>query len=251
MAFLAIYNNNQDETIKEGVQTDAVVVVSTSLKGIKEVGDGLAKITFDTENIEIPTFIPDAFELYHNSVLPKSTFEVITSYIDRYERVKNLLLKLSNLNSSYSNLSEYEILEAISELEIDGMEDIYKDIFNKLGVCERSILKLEDDLIEVISKTVMYAHIELLFKITVLEMYRVVSSSITDFLMLNIKSKQDSIFMNELMDFVKENVYNAFKDISCQGFNLLVKDTLFIYFRYFGFRFKDLGNEIVIVDIES
>ena len=251
MAFLAIYNNNKEETIKEGVQTDAITVVSTSLKGIKDVGDGLAKITFDTENIEIPTFVPDAFELYHKGILPKSTFEVITSYIDRYERVKNLLIKLSNLNSSYSNLSEYEILEDISELEVEGMEDTYKDIFNKLGVCERSILKLEDDLIEVISKTVMYAHIELPFKITVLESYRVVSSSITDFLMLNIKSKQDSIFMNELLDFVEGNLYNDFKDISFHGFNLLVKDTLFIYFRYFGFRFKDLGNEIVIVDIES
>ena len=251
MAFLAIYNNNQDETIKEGVQTDAVVVVSTSIKGIKEVGDGLAKNEFDTEDIAVPTFIPDAFELYHENILPKAVFGVITSYIDRYERVKNLLGKLSNLNSSYSNLSEYEILDDIKGLEIGNMGDVYEVIFNELGICEKSVSKLEDDLIEIISKTVMYEHIELPFKITVLELYRIVQSSITDFLMANIKSKQDSIFMNELVDFADENIYNAVGNINVQGLDILVRDTLFIYLRYFGFRFKDLGNEIVIVDIEA
>lgn len=251
MAFLAVYSNSQDETIKEGVQTDAVVVVSTSIKGIKEVGDGLAKHEFDIDDITIPTFIPDAFELYHENILPKAVFGAITSYIDRYERVKNLLGKLSNLNSSYSNLSEYEILDDIRGLEVGNMEDVYKSIFNELGVCEKSVSKLEDDLIEIVAKTVMYEHIELTFKITVLELYRIVQSSITDFLMANIKSKQDSIFMNELVDFIDENIYNSVGDINVQGLDVLVKDTLFIYLRYFGFRFKDLDDEIVIVDIEA
>lgn len=251
MSFLAIYNNNQDETMKEGVQTDAIVVVSTSLKGIKEVGDGLAKITFDTENISIPILIPDAFELYHENILPKDIFGVITSYIERYERVENLLCKLSNLNSSYSNLSEYEILNSIRGLEIGNMGDVYEVIFNELGICDKSVSKLEDDLIEIVTKTVMYEHIELPFKVTALEFYKIVQSSITDFLMSNIKSKQDSIFMNELVDFVGENIYNAVGGIDIQTLNLLVRDTLFIYLRYFGFRFKDLDDEVVIVDIES